>query len=66
MDPGEATQFKRIKANVTIDRANEVIAQYHRHIDFCRRQADYCRELIGHIAGRLGEPEPQPPPQEFP
>ena len=58
MDEHEATQFQRMETIAQIDRAREMIVQYEAGIAFFRKHIDYRLELLGHIAGRLGESEP--------
>lgn len=57
MNSNEADHFRRIQLVSKVDRAKEVIGQYRQGIDDYRKQIEKCKELLGRIAERLGEPE---------
>ncbi|WP_194924602.1 hypothetical protein [Catenulispora pinisilvae] len=59
MEHDEEAEFRRMEATAQIERAEELIVQYETGIAFYRKYIDYRQRLIGHIAGRLGEPEPE-------
>ncbi len=57
MNNNEADNFRRIQLESDVERAHELIAQYHEGIGFYRQRLDKYQNWLGHIEERLGEPE---------
>jgi hypothetical protein len=57
-EPGE---FRRMEIIAKRERAERLIADYRRHVDFYRERIDWCNDVLGRIAQRLGEPEEREP-----
>lgn len=53
----EADRFRRIWLNSEIERAEGLIWNYRKGIDFFREKIDAYNRALGHVAERLGEPE---------
>jgi hypothetical protein len=57
----EREEFRRIDIVAERERAERMIADYRKHIDFYRSRIDWYNDMLGRIAQRLGEPEdPEP------
>ena len=57
MNENEEAEFRRMQLTAEIERAEELIANYGTSIAFYRKYVGHRQWLLGHIAGRLGEPE---------
>jgi hypothetical protein len=60
-DDREHDEFRRIAIMARIERAQGFITRYREHIDYYRDHIDSYGRVLGHIAERLGEPEPEVP-----
>ena len=60
-DDTEREEFRRIALAENVDRAERMIGRYRVGIDDLRERIDTLHDLLGRIAKRLGEPEPEEP-----
>jgi hypothetical protein len=59
MDERDDIEFRRMQITMEIERAEELIETYRTNITFYRKYVDHRQRLLGHLAERLGEPEPE-------
>jgi hypothetical protein len=57
----ELDEFRRMRIAMRIDKEAGLVATYREHITHYRNRLDIYHCLLGHIAERLGEPEPKEP-----
>ena len=57
----EGDEFRRMEIVAKREHAERLIADYRKAIDVNRRLINWCNEMVGRIAQRLGEPEREEP-----
>jgi hypothetical protein len=57
----ERNEFHRMEIIAKRDQSERLIADYRSAIDVNRRRINWCNEVLGRIAQRLGEPEEEEP-----
>jgi len=55
----EHEEFRRMEIVEQIEKHERLVAMYLRHLAYWQREINKCHRVLGHIAERLGEPEPE-------
>jgi hypothetical protein len=55
----EREEFRRMHLNIKVERVEGLIASYQKGISFYIKRLNNYYDLMGRVAERLGEPEPE-------